>query len=113
MQIVNFSHPLTEEQLAQIAQAEQLDREDIHVQQISVQLDQQRPFLPQILALIEHVTFERDDNRICVVLPGLSAAAVLLVEQLRKLEKRVIILRLKPKVGPITGFDFAESVEVS
>lgn len=113
MQIINFSHPLTDEQLDQIAKAAHVSREEIKdPQTVKVQLDQQEPIVPQVAAIVAQVSPAEYESKIYVILPGLSLPAVMIASALKERGK-VVAIRLKPKSGVVaTGYDFAEFVEL-
>lgn len=113
MQIINFSHPLTNEQLDQIAQAAHIARKDIaEPQTIKVQIDQNSPMAPQVAAIVEQVSSKQYELKLYVVLPGLSLPAAMIVQALKQYGK-IIAIRLKPKTGVVaTGYDFAEFVDL-
>lgn len=112
MQIVNFSHPLTDEQLNQIAQAAHVSREEIKgPQMVKVQINQEEPITSQVAAIVEQVSPAEYETTLYVVLPGLSLPAAM-ISQALKARGSVVAIRLKPKIGPVTGYDFAEFVEL-
>jgi len=83
MILLNFSHPLTPEQ---IEQAQALAGQPV-VQVIDrpVQFDNDRPFIPQLLALIEGVPLspaQYQNEALLVNLPSLNFIAALLLAEL-------------------------------
>ncbi|MFN3928220.1 MAG: CRISPR-associated protein Csx15 [Thermoflexus sp.] len=83
MIVLNFSHPLTPEHLAQL---EELTGQRIErVVEIPTHLDTQRPFGPQIVELVDRVGLsptEWQTMPLLIVPPALNFAAVLLIAEL-------------------------------
>lgn len=102
MIIVNYSHPLTPDQQAQI-EAMTTDRPAERVQQVTVQMDNDRPFGPQIEALIEATGLtakEWQTKRLVVVLPSFNFATAGLLAHLHGiLGYFPDCVRLRPVVG--------------
>lgn len=115
LSILNLSHPLTPAHLARIAEAagEPIDA----VIDMRVQLDQERPFVEQVVALIDSagIASERWQGEAwLVVLPSLNyAAAIVLAELHGRMGHFPAILRLRPVAGAaVTSFEFAEIVNL-
>lgn len=100
--VINFSHPLTAEQLAQ---AEALLGAKVErVIDVRVQLNLQEPLAPQIKALVDSVGFtdEWQTRPIVVNLPGLAPAAALLVAEIHGRSGHFpTCLRLRPIEGSV------------
>ena len=83
MLLLNFSHPLTEDQRAQI---EALTGEKIaEVREIPSQMDVTQPFEPQISARVAAIALSPEDwqtRPILIVPPALNFAAVTLIAHL-------------------------------
>lgn len=83
MQIINFSHPLTEQQRKAI---EAMTGETISaVHEVPFQLDHDRPFVPQIVELIDTIPLSAEQwqtEPLLVNLPGLSIAAGIVTAEL-------------------------------
>ncbi|NMA55062.1 MAG: hypothetical protein GX952_03900 [Firmicutes bacterium] len=115
MIIVNFSHPLNEEQTRAISAQAGQPIEMIH--NISCYLDHERPFAEQIAKLIESVPlspFDWQTKPILVNLPSLSCAAAVLLAHLHGLLGYFPpCIRLKPnQQGIIRKFDLAELIDL-
>jgi len=83
MLILNFSHPLTEDQRAQI---EALTDEKIaEVRRVPSQMDSAAPFIPQIRQLVDSLKLSPDEWQtvsILVVPPALNFSAAMLLAHL-------------------------------
>lgn len=103
MILLNFSHPITPEQQAQI---EALIRQPVErVIHIPVQFDHQQAYLPQLAAVMGKVPLapkELQSAPILVNLPSFNAiAAVLLAELHGRMGYFPPIVRLKPVEGAL------------
>jgi hypothetical protein len=101
MIILNFSHPLTPDQLAQV---EALTGEQVaEVRDISTQFDSEQPFIPQVEALADACQLtsqEWQTTSLLVVPPALNfIAAVLLAELHGRMGYFPACLRLRPVAG--------------
>ncbi|RCK74880.1 MAG: hypothetical protein ANABAC_1597 [Anaerolineae bacterium] len=103
MLILNFSHPLTEQQMEQIARltAEPIEQ----VIQVAVHFDNALPFLPQLEALMESVplTAEQWQNAALLINPpSLNFITALLLAELHgRMGYFPAILRLRPVEGAL------------
>ena len=83
MVLVNFSHPLTEDQLKQL---EDITGERIaRVVQIDAQVDARRPLAPQVAAMVERVGLTPEEWQTLPILinpPSLNFSAVTLIAEL-------------------------------
>lgn len=114
MLILNYSHPLTAEQLAQVRALLGAEPE---VRQIPCELDTEAPFAPQIAALADAARLSPEawqSAALIVILPSLSqAAAVLLAELHGRMGFFPTVLRLKPTAGSCTPrFEVAELINL-
>lgn len=102
MYILNFAHPLTDEQRAQVEALTGLQTTEIKT--IKVQVDVEQPLPPQISALVDTIGFTADEwqNKPMVINPpGLStAAAVLMAELHGRMGYFPPIIRLKQEGTP-------------
>ena len=111
MIVVNFSHPLNEEQQRRI---EALTGQTIDaVYDIPCQLDQGKAFAPQIASLLDAVPAKAEDwqtNSVLVNLPGLHNAAALVVAELHgRMGHFPACVRIRPVAGSVpTKFEVAE-----
>lgn len=109
MRLYNYSHPLTQAQLDQLAIEWNIEAEDIEVTPISVQIEQSEPLLPQVEALLP-TNYSIDTY---IVLPGLAVVAALLTRELLSKYHFINIIRLRPTAGLITGYELAEIICLS
>ncbi|MGQ9628541.1 MAG: CRISPR-associated protein Csx15 [Anaerolineae bacterium] len=115
MILLNFSHPLTSEQLAQI---EELTGQKVaEVRHVPIQFDHQRPFAPQVKELAEacELTSEEWQTRpILIVPPSLNfIACVLLAELHGRMGYFPPIVRLRPVEGSIPArYEVAEIINL-
>lgn len=112
--IVNFSHPVEDsrEDIARVCGLR--DATEYKVVQVPVQVDRQQPMSAQCWELALEAIRQAGGNARnidCIVLPGLSEAAVLILDYFRVVEEYLPnILRLAPLPG-VTPPRF-EAVEV-
>jgi hypothetical protein len=103
MLILNFSHPLTAEQLAQIEGLTRKNEKITEVRDIPVQFDHTRPFVSQVTALVEACGLsagEWQTTPLLIVPPALNFIAVALLAELHGLMGYFpACLRLRPVVG--------------
>ena len=98
MILLNFSHPLTSDHLARIAE---LAHQPIDaVLSVPVQLDQPQAFVPQVMTLIDRIALTPDQwqtTQILVVPPSLNTiAAIVLAELNGRMGYFPPIVRLQP-----------------
>ena len=110
MLLLNYSHPLSDEQLAAIAA---LLGATPDLRTLSVQIDHSQPIGPQVAALVDASGLSAEDwqrTQLLVNLPGLaSAAACLLAELHGRIGYFPAIVRLRPVSGSIaTQYEVAE-----
>lgn len=103
MIILNFSHPLTAEQVAQV---EALTGKPVErVIHLPAQFDHQQPYLPQLAALMEKIPLtpqELQSAAILVNLPSFNAIAALTLAELHgRMGYFPPILRLRPVEGAV------------
>lgn len=113
--IVNFSHPINEEQRHRI---EELTSQKIDlVYDVPCQLDQSKDFGPQVTSLVEKVPITSDmwqSNPILVNLPGLHYAAALVLAELHgRMGHFPACLRIRPVEGSVPmRFEVAEIINL-
>lgn len=110
MILLNYTHPLTAEQCARLAD---LLGSAPEVRRIAVQIDQARPLAEQIAALVDAAGLSPDawqTTPVLVNLPGFApAAAALLAELHGRIGSFPTIVRLRPLVGSTpTAYEVAE-----
>src|SRR5438309_11187466 len=110
MLILNFTHPLTNTQRAQIEALAHISIEDIRT--IPTQIDQAEPLEPQITALVDTVGLSSHDWQTRPLLinpPGYAPAAFVLLAELHgRIGHFPSLIRLRPKPGPVTTYEVAE-----
>lgn len=115
MTLLNFSHPITDEQRAQI---EAITGKAVErLIEIPVQFDHARPFHEQVLELLQQVELtpsEWQTQLILINLPSLNViAAILLAELHGRMGYFPPILRLRPVEGALPPrFEVAEIVNL-
>ena len=115
MHILNFSHPLTESQRAEIEKAigAPVDR----ITDAAVQFDVDQPFIEQVVRLIDGLEISSQQwqsETWLVMLPSLSAiSAVVLAELHGRMGHFPAIIRLKPHSTAVgTSYAFAEIINL-
>jgi hypothetical protein len=115
MLLLNFSHPLSPDQLAKVTEltGQPIDE----VRHYMAQFDQDRPFIPQAEALIEQIGLSPQawqSAPLIVVLPALNhIAAVVLAELHGRMGYFPPIVRLKPVAGALPPrYEVAEVINL-
>lgn len=110
MFILNFTHPLTDEQRTQIESLANTAIEDIRT--IFVQIDQEEPLEAQITAIVDAVGLTSEEWQTRPLLinpPGYAPAAFVLLAELHgRIGHFPSLIRLRPKPGPVTRYEVAE-----
>ena len=110
MLILNFSHPLTNEQRAQIEALAKTSIEEVRT--IPVQIDQSNLLEPQITTIVNAVGLSSEEWQTLPLLinpPGYAPAAFVLLAELHgRIGHFPSLIRLRPKPGPITTYEVAE-----
>lgn len=110
MLILNFSHPLTNDQRTQIEQLAGMPISEIRT--IPVQIEQGEPLGPQVVAFVDAVGLAPDEWQTTPLLinpPGYAPAAFVLLAELHgRMGHFPTLLRLRPRQGPVTAFEVAE-----
>src|SRR6266568_1022495 len=110
MLILNFTHPLTLEQRAQIEALAHTSIEEIRT--IPVQIDQAEPLQPQITAIVDAVDLSSEEwqtRSLLINPPGYAPAAFVLLAELHgRIGHFPSLIRLRPKTGPMTSYEVAE-----
>ncbi len=115
MILLNFSHPLTAEQAAQIEAL--VGRAPERVLEIPVQFDEALPFAPQVRALVERVGLDArawQTTDLVVLLPSLNfIAAALLAELHGRMGYFPLVVRTRPIADRIPrAFEVAEVLDL-
>lgn len=115
MVIVNFAHPLTDDQRRQIER--HVGRPIARVIDVPAQLDLATPLAPQVAGLIRSAGLSAHEWQtlpILVNLPGLSAIAAVLLAQIHGLVGHFpAAIRLRPVPGSVpVAFELAEVLDL-
>lgn len=116
MIILNFSHPLTTEQISQIG--ELTGQEVERVVDVNSQIDVQRPLAEQVQAMVEACGLTSNELQtlpIILNLPALNySAAVLLAELNGRMGYFPAVIRLRPVAGSTPPrFEVAEILNLA
>jgi len=110
MLILNFTHPLTAEQQAQIEALAHTSIEEIRT--IPVQIDQAEPLEPQITAIIDAAGLSSEEwqtRSLLINPPGYAPAAFVLLAELHgRIGHFPSLIRLRPNPSSITSYEVAE-----
>jgi len=109
MVILNFGHPLTEEQRTQI---QALCGAIAKIHDITVQIDEVKPLQEQISALVDVIQLSPQEWQSLPLLinpPGYAPAALVLLAELHgRMGHFPSLIRLRPTVGTVTTYEVAE-----
>jgi hypothetical protein len=110
MLILNFTHPLTAPQRAQISALVDSTIEEVIT--IPVQIEQAESLTPQITAIVNSIGLSSEDWQTRTLLvnpPGFAPAAFVLLAELHgRIGHFPALIRLRPKPGPVTTYEVAE-----
>src|SRR5436305_11342359 len=108
--ILNFTHPLTSAQRAQIEELAGTSIDEVRT--IPVQIDQAQPLEPQITAIVDVVGLSSEEWQTRPLLinpPGYAPAAFVLLAELHgRIGHFPSLIRLRPKAGPLPSYEVAE-----
>ena len=120
MYVINFSHPLTEDQKEQLNQHLGLkeDPDALNILDVRAQFDISQPFGPQVVALAGQVglsPMEWQSERIVVLPPALAPAAILMLAELHgRMGYYPPCIRLTQRPGSTPPvFDVAELLDLN
>ena len=110
MLILNFTHPLTDEQRTQIPSLANSSIEE--VRDIPVHINQGEPLEPQIVSIVDTVGLTSDDWQTLPLLinpPGYAPAAFVLLAELHgRIGHFPSLIRMRPKPGAVTSYEVVE-----
>lgn len=110
MLILNFTHPLTNEQQSQIEAIASTSIQEVRT--IPVQINQEEPLEPQITAIVDAAGLSSEEWQTRPLLinpPGYAPAAFVLLAELHgRIGHFPALIRLRPKPGPIPSYEVAE-----
>lgn len=114
MLVLNFAHPLTEEQLKRIE--ELTGRAVERVIAVNSQIDPESPLMPQIAELVDRVGLSAEEWQTLPILvnpPALSYSAAALIAELHgRMGYFPPIVRLKPLSSVPPRFEVAEILDL-
>lgn len=115
MIVINFAHPITEQQKAQIESI--TGRQIEQIIDIPVQFDNAQPFEPQVLSLLDRVGLSSQEWQTLPVLVNLPSMNVITAILLAELHGRMgyfpTVLRLRPVQGSVPPqFEVAEVINL-
>ena len=115
MKIINFSHPLSPEQLRQVEELAQQPLED--VLRVETHLDPRSPLVPQVRELLTKIPLSSTEWQtlpMVVNLPSLNVIAALLLAELSgRMGYLPAITRLRAVEGnPVQAFEVAEIINL-
>ncbi len=110
MLILNFTHPLTAEQRAQIEVLAEVSIDEVRI--IPVQIDQAESLEPQITSIVDAAGLSSEEwqtRSLLINPPGYAPAAFVLLAELHgRIGHFPTLVRLRPKSGPVTTYEVAE-----
>src|SRR6266852_2931387 len=110
MLILNFTHPLTKEQLEQIKILANTSIEEIRT--IPARINPTEPLEPQITAIVDAAGLSSEEwqtRSLLINPPGYAPAAFVLLAELHgRIGHFPTLIRLRPKPGPVTTYEVAE-----
>src|SRR6266516_1873467 len=114
MLILNFTHPLTNEQRAQIEALANTSIEEVRT--IHVQINQEEPLESQITAIVDATGLSSEEwqtHPLLINPPGYAPAAFVLLAELHgRIGHFPTLVRLRPKPGSITTYEVAELLDL-
>lgn len=112
MIILNFSHPITEEQLARVAELAEMPAKEIYVHTAPVHIDQAQPLDVQVRAIVDGVGLTAEEwqtGELLINPPGYAPAAFVLLAELHgRIGHFPALIRLRPRSGAVTTYEVAE-----
>jgi hypothetical protein len=114
MLLLNFSHPLTEPQLAAVRDLVGPPVEGVKA--VACQFDHARPFGEQARALVDGVGLSAEQWQTMALLVNLPSLAVIAAAVLAEIHGRAghfpPVLRLRPVAGSVQRFEVAEVLDL-
>ncbi len=110
MLLLNFTHPLTDDQYAQIEALADTPIEEVRT--VRVQINQEEALEPQVATIVDSAGLssqEWQSRPLLVNPPGYAPAAFVLLAELHgRIGHFPSLVRLRPKSGPVTSYEVAE-----
>lgn len=114
MILLNFSHPIAEEQRTRIGELAGVPLAEIRT--IAVQIDQAQALEPQMRALVDSVGLtaqEWQTGELLINPPGYAPAAFVLLAELHgRMGHFPAIVRLRPRPGALPTYEVAELINL-
>ena len=114
MLILNFTHPLTDEQRAQIES--KVKTSVAEVRDIPVRINERKRLGPQIISIVDTVGLTSQEWQTLPLLinpPGYAPAAFVLLAELHgRIGHFPSLIRLRPKPGPVSSYEVAEVLDL-
>jgi hypothetical protein len=114
MLVLNFSHPLTSEQVAHIEMLAGTSIEEAHT--IPVEINQAEPLVPQIVTIVNSVGLSAEEwqtRQLLINPPGYAPAAFVLLAELHgRMGHFPTLVRLRPTSEPVTTYEIAELLDL-
>src|SRR5436305_6664011 len=105
MLILNFTHPLTQQQREQIEVLAATSIEEVRT--IPVQINQEEPLEPQIVAIVDAAGLSSEEwqtRPLVINPPGYAPAAFVLLAELHgRIGQFSALLGIRPKSGAVTS----------
>jgi hypothetical protein len=110
MLVLNFTHPLTGEDIAAIERLAGTPVDNVYT--IPMQVDQNEPLDAQIVAIVDAVPLSGQEWQTRTLLinpPGYAPAAFVLLAELHgRIGHFPTLIRMCPRPGPVTTYEVAE-----
>lgn len=110
MIILNFSHPITEEQRARIMELSGATVEEVRT--VLVQIDQAQPLDVQVRAIVDSIGLSAEEwqfRELLINPPGYAPAAFALLAELHgRIGHFPSLIRLRPRPGAVTTYEVTE-----
>jgi hypothetical protein len=110
MLILNFSHPITEEQRARVVELAGVAVEEVRT--VPVQIDQEQALEVQVRAIVDSVGLSAEEwqtRELLINPPGYAPAAFALLAELHgRIGHFPSLIRLRPRSGAVTTYEVAE-----
>jgi hypothetical protein len=114
MILLNFSHPIADEQRARIGELAGVPLAEIRT--IAVQIDQTQALEPQMRALVDRIGLtsqEWQTGELLINPPGYAPAAFVLLAELHgRIGHFPTLVRLRPRTGALTTYEVAELINL-
>jgi hypothetical protein len=115
MLLLNFAHPLTNQQRAQVEALAQTRIE--RIVELATDIDQNRPLLPQVVALVDDCglsSYEWQTSNLLINPPGLASIALAVIAEIHgRRGSFPAMIRMRPVVTPSgTRYEVGELINL-